>query len=425
MPSPRKSSLPIAVRAVLLLVLLSSTASVLYITYRNTGNVAALAGLSLESTALALSSAAEKALRTGGQGSAGEVREIMSDRVVAYALIAGGDGKVLFHTNPRMAGTVLSEQGLGRWLRSGTGFGRRVTLGTGLPAYEYNYILHRTDGTPELLRIVLHTAAADRILADARTMWWSVAGALALLWGAGILLERLFARQLRLAAEVERRERLSLIGQMTASLAHEIRNALGAIKGFVQLGEERKKPPDFRDGTSSPVLRGIARIESLVNDLLLYSREETYESRPVDILPLVREVLESGAPRASRVELSIPHGIRARADREKLQRVLANGIRNAVESMGDAGTLRISVGEENRLVAIRIEDEGRGIAEPDRSRLFTPFYTTKTDGTGLGLAYSRKVIEGMGGHIELSDREEEKGAILSILLPSAEGGSHA
>ncbi len=71
-----------------------------------------LAVLSLESTALALSSAAENALRANGKGSAGEIREILSDRVVAYALIAGGDGTVLFHTNPRMAGTILPEEGL-------------------------------------------------------------------------------------------------------------------------------------------------------------------------------------------------------------------------------------------------------------------------------------------------------------------------
>jgi len=420
-----RPALPVAVRAVLLLVLLSSTVSVLYVTYRNTRNAASLAILSLESTAMALSSSAENALRASGKGSAGGIREILSDRVVAYALIAGGDGTILFHTNPRMAGTTLPEEGLERWLHSGAGFGRRVTLGTGLPAYEYNYILHRPDGTPELLRIVLHTAAADRILSDARTMWWTVAGILALLWAAGVLLERLFARQLRLAAEVERRERLSLIGQMTASLAHEIRNALGGIKGFVQLDEE-KKTPDARNGRVSAVLRGIGRIESLVNDLLVFSREETYASRPVDVGLLVRETLATDATRwGGSVELSIPPGIRARGDREKLRRVLANGIRNAVESMGDGGTLRITVGAEDRRIAIRIEDEGPGIPESEQTRLFTPFHTTKTDGTGLGLAYSRKVVEGMEGRIELSNRKEGKGAVLSILLPSAEGAGHA
>jgi len=345
---------------------------------------------------------------------------------VAYALIAGRDGTILFHTNPQMAGTRLPDAGLGSWLRSGVGYGRRVTLGTGLPAYEYNYILHRPDGTPELLRIVLHTAAADRIVSDARRMWWTVAGVLALLWAAGILLERLFTRQLRLAAEMERQERLSLIGRMTASLAHEIRNALGGVKGFAQLAEEKKERPDARHGAVSALLRGVARIESLVDDLLLFSREEAYDTALVDIEPLIREVVETDASRWSgAVELFIPPGIRARADRDKLARVLSNGIRNAAQSMGDTGTLRISAEEEQGRIAIRIEDDGPGITEADLSRLFTPFHTTKTDGTGLGLAYSKKVVEGMGGRIGLSNRKKGKGAVLSILLPPVEGSGHA
>jgi signal transduction histidine kinase len=410
----------------MLLLLLSSSGAVLYVTYRNARNADTLAVSSLESTALGLSSSAETSLRMSGKGSAGEIREILSDRVVAYALIAGRDGTILFHTNPQMAGTRLPNAELGSWLRSGVGYGRRVTLGTGLPAYEYNYILHRPDGTPELLRIVLHTAAADRIVSDARRMWWTVAGVLALLWAAGILLERLFTRQLRLAAEMERQERLSLIGQMTASLAHEIRNALGGVKGFAQLAEEKKERPDATNGAIHALLRGVARIESLVDDLLLFSREEAYDTSPVDIEPLVREAVETDASRwGGAVELSIPPGIRTQADRNKLARVLSNGIRNAVQSMGDAGTLRITAGEEQGRIAIRIEDDGPGITEADLSRLFTPFHTTKTDGTGLGLAYSKKVVEGMGGRIGLSNRKNGKGAVLSILLPPVEGSGHA
>jgi signal transduction histidine kinase len=421
-----RTALPIALRAVMLLLLLSSSAAVLYVTYRNARNSDTLAVSSLESTALGLSSSAERSLRASGKGSAGEIREILSDRVVAYALIAKRDGTILFHTNPRMAGSRLSDTGLRNWLRSGVGYGRRVTLGTGLPAFEYNYILHRPDGTPELLRIVLHTAAADRITSDARKMWWTVAGVLALLWAAGILLERLFTRQLRLAAEVERRERLSLIGQMTASLAHEIRNALGSIKGFAQLAEEKKEKPDAGNGAVPALLRGVARIETLVDDLLLFAREEEYDTSLVEIEPLVREAMEVDAPRwGGAVELSIPPGIRARADRDKLSRVLSNGIRNAVQSMGDTGTLRISAEEVQGRVAIRIEDAGPGIPEAARSRLFTPFHTTKTDGTGLGLAYSKKVVEGMGGRIDLSNREYGKGAVLSIRLPAGEKSAHA
>jgi len=107
------------------------------------------------------------------------------------------------------------------------------------------------------------------------------------------------------------------------------------------------------------------------------------------------------------------------ADPEKLRRVLANGIRNAIQSMGDRGRLRISARPDDRRVEIRIEDNGPGIPESEIPRLFSPFHTTKADGTGLGLAYSKKTIEGMNGEIDLANRQEIAGAVLTILLPNA------
>jgi len=109
------------------------------------------------------------------------------------------------------------------------------------------------------------------------------------------------------------------------------------------------------------------------------------------------------------------------ADPEKLRRVLANGIRNATQAMHGGGCLRISAGLEGRWASIRIEDTGPGIPETELTRLFTPFHTTKTDGTGLGMAYSKKVIEGMGGGIELANRVDGAGAVLTIRL-STPGG---
>ena len=107
-------------------------------------------------------------------------------------------------------------------------------------------------------------------------------------------------------------------------------------------------------------------------------------------------------------------------DREKMTRALSNGIQNALQSMGKDGTLRLSVRPEGRWVEIRIEDSGPGIPKEELPLLFVPFHTTKTSGTGLGLAYSKKIIEGMGGTITLSDRPEGPGACLSIRLPRAE-----
>ncbi|MGE5189580.1 MAG: two-component system sensor histidine kinase NtrB [Gemmatimonadota bacterium] len=408
----------IIARGTLLLVLLGSTAAILFATARTAGRVSALADTSLETTALALSTAAESALRSGSGGTDGEIRQILSDRVVAYALIAARDGTILFHTNPSLTGSRIPEAGLNEAFRSGRASGRRVTLGTGLPAFAFDYVLHRPDGSPELLRLVLHTVAADRIAADARRMWWTVGAVLVLLWAAGILLDRAFERHARIQAEAETRERLALIGQMTASLSHEIRNALGSVKGFAQWADEKTPAPDPRKEALASVIRGAARIEALVDDLLLFSREETYGLELVDVEPLFREAVAEAPPWQGSVTLEVAPGTRAAADRDKLRRVLANGIRNAIQAMGSAGRLALSARTEGDTAALRIEDTGPGIPEAERPRLFTPFHTTKSDGTGLGLAYSKKVVEGMGGRIELSSREGGGGAVLLVILPA-------
>jgi signal transduction histidine kinase len=412
-----RPSLPGALRAALFTFLLLSSAAVLYATRLNARTAQTLAEISLESTALALSTSAETALRAGGIRAEGEIRDILSDRVVAYALIAGEDGTVLFHSNPGLAGTKLQETGLEEWLRSGKTYGRRVSLGTGLPAYEFNYLLRSPDGKAEILRLVLHTTQADRILSDARKMWWTVGAVLLLLWAVGIALERVLTRHLRLHAEVERRERLALIGQMTATLAHEIRNALGSVKGYTQWVDEKVEEEDPRKKALGIVLRGTERIESLVNDLLLFSREESYSAEPVDPIPLLKETVAAEASGwAGKVEVKTVPGMRALADPDKLRRVLVNGVRNAIQAMGGGGVLKITARPEGHRLVIRIEDTGPGIPAAELPRLFSPFHTTKTDGTGLGLAYSKKVIDGMKGGIELSNREEG-GAVLAIHLP--------
>jgi signal transduction histidine kinase len=400
------------------LFLILSSGAILYTTARNDQSAKSLADQSLESTALALSSSAEIALRRGGSGADAEIREIFSDRVVAYALIADEGGKILFHTNPRRVDSILSEEEKGPSWGSQKTSGRRVTLGTGLPAFEFNYPLHLADGRTEWLRLVLHTTPADRIVSDARRMWWVGTGVLLLLWIVGILFERVLTRSLRLRSELEEKRQLALIGQMTAVLAHEIRNALGSIKGYAQWVDEKLEPPDPKKAGLAAVLRGTERIESLVQELLLFSRDETFQLEGLDPIPLLHEAVQSAASSwAGKVEFEKEPGTLVKADKEKLRRVFLNGVQNAIQAIGEEGTLRVSVGRDGRWVQVVMEDTGPGIPEGEIPRLFTPFHTTKTEGTGLGLAYSKKVVEGMGGRISLQNRESERGAVLSIQLP--------
>ena len=402
----------------LVIFLLISSAAIVYTTARNFRSVRILSTKTLESTAVALSSSAETALRASGDDAHSEIRDILSDRVVAYAMITTGDGKILFHTNPHMVGSYVSDKKNMKW-PSTTVSGKRINLRTGLPAYEFDYILHLPDGTAQLLRLVLYTAPADSIVADARKMWWTVGVVLMLLWTAGIMLERVFTRLLRLQEYLERRSQLALIGQMTVVFAHEIRNALGSIKGYVQWVHEKLEKPDPKKDGLAVVLRGVERIESLTNDLLCFSRNEQYHIESLEPAHLISEAINAAVPSwKGTMELAVkPETLRLMGDKEKLYQVLLNGIRNAVQAMEENGNLGILVSPDGRWVKIRIKDTGRGIPAEEIPRLFTPFHTTKTDGTGLGLAYSKKVIEGMGGRIALANREDRTGAVLTIRLP--------
>jgi two-component system sensor histidine kinase HydH len=413
--------LPHIIRAVLFLLLALFSFAMIYSTHQNMRMAQSLAQTSLESTALALSTAAENVLRKSRTDTETEIRDVLSDRVIAYALIARQDGTILFHTNSRLVGMKLSEDDVNPHLVAGTTTSsRRMTLGTGIPAYEFNFTLHQPDGRKELLRLILHTAEADLIVARAERMWWLVGLSLLLIWTTGLVLERVATRYIRLQALQEEQKRLTLIGQMAAVLAHEIRNALVSVKGYAQWINEKTPESNPLKTAMESILQGTGRIESLVNELLIFSRQEHYEMEPVDLKELIDEAAESGLVGwQGKTETEIESGKFVKADREKLYRTLVNGIRNAVEAMAGEGTLRIALSTEGRWVTLRIEDTGQGIPEEEMHRLFTPFYTTKTEGTGLGLAYAKKVVEGMKGKIELGNRKDKRGAVLSIRLPTS------
>jgi two-component system sensor histidine kinase HydH len=408
-------------RGALFLFLLLSSFAILYTTFQNDRSAQNMADQALESTALALASTIEAELRSGDTLENIHVQRLFSDRIVAYGLVVDNQGNILFHSNSSLIGTLMKEKGLGLWLETGKAYGRRIILKTGLPAFEFNYPIHLPKGRAELLRLVLHTYPADQIIVRAHRMWWTVGTVLIILWIVGLLFERLLARQFRLQEALQRKEQLALIGQMTALLAHEIRNALGGIKGYTQWINEKMEKTDTKKMGLALVLKGIDRIESLVNDLLLFSRDEAYRLEAFEIGPVIQEVITSESPsEETQIEALVEPGIKVLADAEKLRRVLLNGLQNALQAMEESGTLRITAVSTGKWVEIRIEDYGPGIPEEELPRLFTPFHTTKTNGTGLGLAYSKKMVEGMGGTITLFNHPDHPGAALIIKLPKVE-----
>ncbi len=414
-----KKHTPTILRAALFAFLCIFTVAIIITTSSNMKTVRVLAWRSLENSALAISSAAESTLLMKDMVPGEEFRNILSDRVVAYAFIADSGGKILFHTNGALKGSIM--KGFSPEYNDRPS-GRRILLGTGIGAYEYAFPLKTSGSKGTYLVLVMNTAETENIIANAGRIWWTAGIVILLLWISGILFERMASRYIRLQAEIQRQRELGMIGQMTSVLAHEIRNALGGLKGYAQWVDEKTAGSDERKKALGFIIEGSDRIGSLVNEMLLFSRDETYRIEKINLYGLVSESLsEALSSFKGNRNIAVDDDLYVNADGEKLRRAFLNGLINAKEAVSDKGKITIAASHKVEMVEIRIEDNGEGLGEEEIEKVFTPFFTTKTNGTGLGLAYARKVINGMGGRISLRNRSGAKGAVLVMQIPGGKG----
>ena len=279
------------------------------------------------------------------------------------------------------------------------------------------YIPFHTAGKLHVARIDLAAVAADWLLAPARRNV-----VVASFSGLALVLLALYALwSLRRTAQLEKRqlemEQLARLGQMAATLAHEIRNPLATIKGFVQLAAEKAGPETA--ALLAPVPPEIERLERLVRDLLLYGRP--VEPRPVWVSwDALAAELETNARQLTGdrpIRLSVMRSaLQMKTDPDLLKAALLNLVRNAVEAVGEGGEVRLAISPSRSGLTLTIEDDGPGLSEEARRRLFEPFYTTKAFGSGLGLATSRKLVETLGGQLRLLPRQP-RGTRAEVVLP--------
>jgi signal transduction histidine kinase len=246
----------------------------------------------------------------------------------------------------------------------------------------------------------------------------------------GVVIEN--SRQHR---KLQERDRLAALGQMAAGLAHEVKNPLGAIKGAAQLlGDPSGRLDVSEREFIGIILEEVERLDRVVGSVLDYARPSKGDVGSVDVNAVVRRTLTVLASDRAEdwsvgTELAeVP--LLARADAEQLRQVLINLIRNAVQAMAGTGRVQITTRlRQDRLpvqgsadgpawIEIGVRDEGPGIAPQVLEKLFVPFFTTKAAGTGLGLAISQRVVEEMGGRIEVASRPGA-GSTFTVVLPRA------
>jgi signal transduction histidine kinase len=275
------------------------------------------------------------------------------------------------------------------------------------------------------IRIGLYASDADFIKRLAFSQLAVSGLAIVALIALSIYLTRMLHRYLEMKAREGAEAQLKSLGIMAASLAHEIRNPLGAMKGLTQLAQEDLPPENAVQSRLQTVVTEAERLERLVTDLLDFARPKEPQISEIDLMNLLSDVKAVLQPRlkAAAVTLHTPeisNPLIIRTDPDGLRQVLLNIILNAVDASPAESDVRLELirGGGDGFIIIQIDDYGQGLGGRDPGELFQPFVTTKSRGTGLGLAVSRQIVESLGGSLILSENPKG-GARCSIQLPLA------
>ncbi len=270
-----------------------------------------------------------------------------------------------------------------------------------------------------------HALAENRMLLDRLRRW-------------NDQLEQRVEQRSRELAEAQqmlvRQDRMAAVGRLAAGVAHEINNPLGILSGFAEGLLDRTADPSlsthpaFTDFPEYLRLIGqeVERLKTIVQKFLHFARSRGPQKQLLDLNDVAREVLELLANHAEREGKQLAHGVaaaplRVEADPEQLKQVVLNLALNGLDAVDRGGRVTISTQAVGVRAEIRVADNGSGIPEELRGRIFDPFFSTKPPekGTGLGLALCHDLVRENGGEIELAESAVGKGTIFVIRLPAA------
>ncbi len=215
----------------------------------------------------------------------------------------------------------------------------------------------------------------------------------------------------QLKQELDHQNSLKLLGQLAATIAHEIRNPMTSIKGFLELVKLNSTEENMK--YLNIMKSELVRMEEILAEVLDLSKPVERKFDSISIPKIVMEVEEIMKPLAAIhqivIQVKVPktHSAETLGNANRIKQMLINLVKNAVEEMHHGGTITISVRMVNGKIQLAVSDEGKGIEKDKLARLFTPFYTTKSDGTGLGLQFVKQVMEEHNGSIRVNSKVNE------------------
>ena len=238
-----------------------------------------------------------------------------------------------------------------------------------------------------------------------------------------LYIRRDVTEQQHLEQRLQQTEKMAAIGELSTYMAHEIRNPIFAIGGFANALLRNTSLNDLAKEKARIIYEESRRLDEILTNILNFARPTEQVMGEFDPAAVARQTIdlmtigneERGITVVLDIEAALP---KASGNAENLKHCLINLLKNSLEAMPDGGTLTLRAARSGSYVRIDVEDTGRGIPVDVQDKLFSPFFTTKNKGSGLGLAMTRKVIEEMGGKVSF-ESTEGKGTQVTLTLPVA------
>ncbi|EPQ5270940.1 two-component system sensor histidine kinase ZraS [Klebsiella aerogenes] len=364
---------------------------------------------------------------------------------VLWFAVTDENGKIIAHSDPQQVDTALYSPAQMRELKVGEQerWRRLAEPQPALEIYRQFRPLNPARGhhmgmmkrcnsalaqpnVPQVIFIAFDSRELDAAQARGLRNMMIMLVAAALVIVATILAQFWFRRYRRSRQQLQeamaRKEKLMALGHLAAGVAHEIRNPLSSIKGLAKYFAERTPPGGEAQELALVMAKEADRLNRVVSELLELVRPAHLNYQPVDINALIHHSLQlvSQDAQSRGIELQFtprPELTSIKADPDRLNQVLLNLYLNAMQAIGRDGVIHVSASEADRQrVKIVVKDSGKGMSDEELQAIFTPYFTTKADGTGLGLAVVQNIIEQHGGTIR-AESQPGAGAIFTLWLP--------